>query len=160
VGKAVVEVAGFVVLDSSFDARGVMQLREVNGMRLYCILEVDRSAIIADKDPIPVCWVVQDAGGFYGVHNHYQVLVASSDEYVDVGHIVTVQVSFLSNRRFDSDDPEEVWDCVWYCVVTFTSQCLETIDSHVHAIQNILTQDYDLKAKEDPRECHSAQSVV
>lgn len=77
-------------------------------------MQASRSTIIADEDTISVSRIVEDAGGSHGVHNHGQILVASSDEYVDVRNIIANQVSFLSYFWLDGKNPDEVWDGIWY----------------------------------------------
>ena len=67
------------------------------------------SAVVTDKDPISVHWVVENACSLDGVHDNLQVFVAGRDEYVHVWDIVADQKLLLANDGFDGYDSDEVW---------------------------------------------------
>lgn len=110
-----VEIASFIIADETFVARGIVQLWELDCVRLDSILQPRRSSVIADEDAIPVCWVVENAGSSHCIHDHSYVFVASCNEYVDVWNIVSNQVPFFSDCRLDGKDSQKIWNGIWHC---------------------------------------------
>jgi hypothetical protein len=121
-----VEVASFVVFDGTFDACGVLELREPGSVCFDSITQIFRSPVIADEHTVSVCRVVENAGSFHSIHNHRYVFVAGSDEYVDIRDIVANQVPLLSDSRFDGQDSEDVRNGVWHCALRRMSSACHT----------------------------------